>query len=210
MFGDRPVDGQDGAIGRRRRPHEGVAHRAADDHLDQIAGRGLDRVHRGDPPTVAKNGDAVGDPEDFVEAMGDIDDADAAVAQAAQRLQQPLDVGAGKRRGWLVEHKDIGLDRKRPADRHQRPLGGGQGGDRHVGVEVAAHDAQRVGGGATGGAPRNQAEPRARIAGHQRDILGDGHPFDQAEILVDEGNGKFVGLRVDDAIGEPVSPESAL
>ena len=36
-------------------------------------------------------------------------------------------------------------------------------------------------------APVDEAAP-ARIAGRERDVLGDRHPFDQAEVLVDEGD----------------------
>ena len=37
-------------------------------------------------------------------------------------------------------------------------------------------------------APVDEAEP-ARIAGRERDVLGDRHPFDEAEVLMDEGDG---------------------
>ena len=36
--------------------------------------------------------------------------------------------------------------------------------------------------------PRHEAASRTRIAGLDRDVLGDRHPFDEAEVLVDEGD----------------------
>ena len=83
-------------LGSRRRPHEGVAHRAPDDHLHQFVGVGLTRRDRRQPSPVAKNRDLIGDAQDLVQPMGDVDDADVAGAQAPQRLEQAFDVGLGK------------------------------------------------------------------------------------------------------------------
>ena len=82
--------------------------------------------------SVAEHRDPVGDAENLVEAMRDIDDPDAACPEPPQRREQPLDVGIGKCRRRLVEHKDVGLHRQRPADGDQRAFGGGEGGDAGV------------------------------------------------------------------------------
>ena len=59
-------------------------------------------------------------------------------------------------------------------------------------------------------APGDQAEARARIAGLERDVLGDRHPVDEAEILMDEGDRQRVDARVD-GVGRRsrISPASA-
>ena len=132
-------DREDDAIGRRRRLDEGVGHRSADDLLDEIARRGLADRDGGHAPPVAEHGDAVGDAEDLVEAVGDIDDADAARAEAPERVEEMLDVGLGQRRRRLVEDEDVGLDGERAADRDERALGGGKRRDADVGVDVASH-----------------------------------------------------------------------
>ena len=80
-------------------------------------------------------------------------------AQSAQRLEQALDVGFGKRRGRLVENDNVRLDRQRSADRDERAFGGWKRGDRGVGIEIAAHDRQRVRGGALHVRPGNEAAP---------------------------------------------------
>ena len=134
--------------------------------------------------------------------MGDIDDSDVAGAQSPQRLEQAFDVGLGKRRGRLVENEDVGLDRQRPADRDERALGGRQGRDRGVGIEIAAHDRERLGGGAFHSRPRYEAGPRPRIAGLNRDVLGDRHPLDEPQILMDEGDRQRIRSRTDRLSGK--------
>ena len=175
-------------MGRLRRPHERVAHRTSDDHLHQFPGVGLPRGDRRQPAAVTKNGHSIGDAEDLVQSMGDIDDADVAGAQSAQRLEQALDVGLGKRRGRFIENEDVGLDRQRPTDRDQRTLGRRQGRDRGLGIEIAAHDRERLRGSPTDPRPRYEAGPRSGIAGLNRDVLGDRHPFDEPQVLMDEGD----------------------
>ena len=129
------------------RPHERVAHRASDDHLHQFAGVGFARRDRRQPPAVAKNGDPIGDAEDLVEPMGDVDDADVAGAKPPQRVEQPFDIGFGKRRGRLIENEDVRFDRQRPADRNERAFGRWKRRDRRVRIEIAAHDRERLGRG---------------------------------------------------------------
>ena len=120
--------------------------------------------------------------------MGHVDDADVAGAKSPQRVEQALDVGLGKRRGRLVENDDVGFDRERSADRNERTLGRRKRRNRRIGIEIAAHDRERLGGGVLDSRPRYEADPRPRIAGLNRDVLGDRHPLDEPQILVDEGD----------------------
>ena len=50
--------------------------------------------------------------------------------------------------------------------------------------------------------PGNEAGPRSRIAGLNRDVLRDRHPFDEPEILVDEGDRQRIRSRMDRLAGE--------
>jgi hypothetical protein len=59
-------------------------------------GRGPDR------PPVPQNGDAVGHAEDLVELVRDVDHPDAALAQAAEDVEERLDFGLGQRGRRLV------------------------------------------------------------------------------------------------------------
>ena len=107
MFGDEVFDRQRAAMGRLRRPHERVAHRTSDDHLHQFSGIGLTRGDRRQPAAITKNGHSIGDAEDLVQSMSDVDDADVAGAQSPQGVEQAFDVGLGKRRGRFIENEDV-------------------------------------------------------------------------------------------------------
>ena len=118
--------------------------------------------------------------------MGDIDDADAAGAELPQGFKQAFDVVFGQRGRRLVEDENVRTHGQGAADRHQRTLGGGQRGDRPLRVDVGADRRQRDGSGVARPPPGDKAEPEARIAGLNGDVLCDRHPFDEAQILVDE------------------------
>ena len=202
MFGDQVLDRKRAAIGRLSGSHERVAHRSSDDHLDQFAGVGLARGDRRQPAPVAKDGDPVGDAQNLVQTMGDVDDPDVARPQPPEGLEQAFDVGLRKRRGRLVEDHDIRLDRERPADRDQRTFGRRKRRNRRLRVEVAAHDRERLRGGVLHRRPGNKAGPRSRIAGLNGDVLSDRHPLDEPEILVDESDRQRIRSRMDRFAGE--------
>ena len=63
-----------------------AADRPADHHADDIVDLDVTRRDGADGLAVLHDGHAVSDIEDFVEAMGDIDDADAAIAQCARMI----------------------------------------------------------------------------------------------------------------------------
>ncbi len=92
-FRHNPLDAHDGSIGGRRRLHEGIGQRAANDLLHQVRRRGFLHQHARNAPPVAQDGDAVGNTEHLVQPMGHIDDADAARPEAPQRVEQMVDIG---------------------------------------------------------------------------------------------------------------------
>ena len=64
--------------------------------------------------------------EDLVQAVRDVDHADAAAAQRAQHGEEPLHLVGRQAGGGLVEHDQLGLDGERPGDGDQRFLGARQ------------------------------------------------------------------------------------
>ena len=160
---------------------------SADDALHQLFGRGMLHAAHPDHQAIAQDRDAVGDAKNLVEPVADIDHPDAAVAQRAQRGEQPLDLVGRQRGGRLVQHQELAVDGKRAGDRDQRLLGPAQRLDAGRRVEVARDPRQRLGGEGLDRRPFDQAAPALEAEG-ERDVLGDRHPFDQAEILVDEGD----------------------
>ena len=101
-----------------------------------------------DQRAVAQHGHAVGELEDLRELVADVDDADAAVAQALDHDHQAADVGVGERRGRLVHDEDAGVLGERLGDLDPLAVGDGEGADLGVDVEVVAVEASR-GAGAT-------------------------------------------------------------
>ena len=74
-------------IGAERLGKE-VLDAAADHHLDEFGGVGVRHVARADIGAVAQHRDAVGDRENLVEPMADVDDADAARFEASHDVEQ--------------------------------------------------------------------------------------------------------------------------
>ena len=118
-------------------------------------------------------------------------------AEPTQRLEQPSDVGFGQGGRRLVEDEHVRPDGERAADGDERAFGGRQRGDRRLRVDLDADRRQRLDGRPPDTPPGNEAEGRARIAGLDGDVLGDRHPVDEAEILVDEGDARGMSARSD-------------
>ncbi len=120
------------------------------------------------------------------------------VAQGVQDAEEPGAVGGGEGGGRLVEDEEPGVAGQRAGDGDQGPLGGGEVGDAGVGVQVPGDGPQGLVAALAGPPPRDQAAAQ-RVAGAQGDVLGDRHPLDETEVLVDEGHvaeGGFGGERM--------------
>ncbi len=120
--------------------------------------------------------------------MGDEDDGVARLAQGVQDAEEP---GAVRRReagGRLVQDEEFGAGGERAGEGHQGAFGAREVGEGGARVEVCGDDAQGL-GAPLADPPPGQQSRAARIAGAQRDVLGDRHPWDQPQILVDEGHG---------------------
>jgi hypothetical protein len=168
-----------------RGPSEHLRRLPADDAKDAFLGR--HRLHRPlahDAP-VAEDHHAVGNLEHLVEAVRDVNHADAACSQPAQCGEELRHFIGRKARRWLVEHENLGVGRERACDRDERFLGAGKVMDAEVRIDIDAQHAERAHGARPRGLPVNDAKA-ARVAEHYRNVLGDGHPVDQAEVLVDE------------------------
>ena len=174
----------DRAPRRRSRPAcvglcEELAGRTADDHLDQFVRLRLADRLLAHQLAVAQHGDAVGDAEDLVEPVRDIDHADAAFLQRTDRIEQPLDLVGRQAGGRLVEHQHVGFDGQRAGDGDQRFFGAGEV------LHPRASDRSRS---RPASAPRGPGLPcrrqsisreRSGKALRQADILADRHPFDR-------------------------------
>ena len=115
---------------------EAVGHLTVDHALDDIVGREILRLVGGDPLAVTHDGDLVGDALDLVHLVGDIDDADALIAQAAHDPEQMLDFFAGQRGGRLVKNEDLGVVGNGLRDLEHLALRNGHGADDRLRIDL--------------------------------------------------------------------------
>ena len=162
---------------------------ATDHQADHAVVVDLGLSQRPDHRAVAQRDDAVGALLDFVEAMGDEDDADAARLQFGDDLEQTVGLGQRQARGRLVHDDDLGAQRQRLGDLDQLALRQRQIGHQRVGLEVGAEPVeQRLGARADrGGVDQVQWSERTRLAAEE-DIGGDVEIVEQVQFLVDEGD----------------------
>ena len=118
------------------------------------------------------------------------------VAQAPQHVEQARDVGFRQAAVGSSSTRRSHLHGHGAGDRDDRLLGRRQIADARVRVDAAAHARESGLRGVARCAPGDQAAA-ARIAGEDRDILGDRHRVDEAEILMDEGDRQLFGRRID-------------
>ena len=138
--GDRDADGARLTLVLLER----IERRAPDNHADQVR-----RICVLDPllpneAAVPQNDDAVGDAENFVETVRNVDHADAARFQRAHRGEEPRDLIGRQAGGGFVQNEKVAVDHERPRDRHKRFLRAAQRLDARVRLHVAADPAKRV------------------------------------------------------------------
>ena len=119
---------------------------------------------------VAQDGDLVAQRHDVLEDVGDEDDADLAVAQDAQDLEQRPGAGGAQRRGRLVEDQDPRVGQQRLADLDQLALGEAELGDRGAEVDV---EAELVDDRARSGGHLGAVDERAAAGLAQREQVGE-------------------------------------
>ncbi len=135
--------------------------RAADHVADEaVLGDFGDRLRR-DVPAVAQHGHAVGDAEDLVEPVGDVEHGDPALLQRAGDRQQPVDLVRRQRRGRLVHDQHLDVERQRAGDLDGLLLGERQAGGGAADVEVDAEPGDQL----LGLANRASSNPSAGFAG---------------------------------------------
>ena len=133
---------EDGRADRRLRLRKEIVDPPPDHHLHELGGVGVADVARADIGAVAQHRDAIGDGEDLVEAMADVDDPDAAPLEAAHDVEQARHVAFGQRRGRLVHDEDARIVRQRAQDLDALPVADGQRADDLIGDEIV--DFERI------------------------------------------------------------------
>ncbi len=161
---------------------------AADHHGDEARFRHLGDGLGRDGLAVAQHGHAVGDLEDLVHAVADVDDADPLRAQRAHDVEETAYVGLGQRRGRLVHDERARVLRQGARDLDTLAVGDRQAGDGRVDVEVGAVEpVEDLAGTAAHLRPVQRAARRARGMADE-DVLGHGERREEQEFLVDHGD----------------------
>ena len=177
---------QQGFAGRERN-HDGGLRRASGHGGDEIVdGKGAAPAHGGHP-AVAQDGAAVGDGDDLVEPMRDVDDRGALRLHAREHREQPLDLAFFQRRRRLVQDEDAALPAQRLGDRDQLPLGEAERRHRPVRVglkvELGKHGARGVAHAGAIDHGQRPEPPHRQIA--ERNVLGDRQRRHQPQFLRD-------------------------
>lgn len=161
-----------------------------------------------DEVAVAQDGEAVGHLVDLVEAVADVDDAVAAVAQGVQDVEEPGAVRGGEAGGRFVEDDEAGAGGQCAGDGDEGTFGTGEVGDGRVGVEVAGDYLQGL-GAAPAYLPPGDEPGAAGVTGAQGHVLGHRHPLHETEVLVDEGHLGGRGVRAEGWPATMTWPSSA-
>ena len=189
---DRPANAacaQDRLAARGGRAAHRARDRAAEHQVDQLLLVQLGGLVRADLGTVAQHADAVGDREDLVEPVRDIEDADTALAHAPHGLEQDLDLGLRERRGRLVEHQHARAVLPLPegaGDGDTGALGSGELRHRAPDVDLEAQRREHVVRAAALGTPQDPPAGAGLEAAPEGEVLHDAERVDERQILVDE------------------------
>ncbi len=172
---------------RRDLLREHLGDLAANHQLDDFVARNIRSLVLTNESPVAEDRHLVGDLEQLVHFVGDVDDARALGLERADDPEQVLDLAFRQRRGWLIHDQDVGIVRDGLGDLDHLPVG-----DREV-----AHFRFRIEGNVEAleqlpCAPSHllmahEAEGVQRLAADP-DVLSDGHVIHQVELLMDHGD----------------------
>jgi hypothetical protein len=121
---------------RRVLLREKVGQFAPHHHGDQAVAVCFRGRHGGDVPAIAKDRDVVGDLEDLVHLVGDVNDRDALVLERADDLEQMGNFALGNGRGRLVHDDQAGIVGNGLGDLDHLRVGDAQIAHHGVGVDV--------------------------------------------------------------------------
>jgi len=166
--------------------------------VDQVARIRVGYAFGRDAATIAQHRDPIGDPEDFVETVRNVDNSDATFSHPSRHAEQAGDVGLWQRGARFVEYEQVAVYRDGAGNRDDGFLRGGKVAHAGVRVDLAAHSSDSRGRGRTCSRPGNQSAP-SWVARNHGDVLRDGHLVYQSEILMDERDRQVIDDGIDSA-----------
>src|SRR5690242_7935823 len=156
---------------------------AAYHETDQAGAIDLAQFARGDLPAVAQDGDPIGDGGDFLQAVRNIDDADAGRAQRANHAEETLDLALGERRGRLIQDQDLRLRADGFGDLDDLLLGHAERAHHAIGGDICAGALEQL---RCEPAPRAPIDlpPSAAALQSEADVLGNREIRKERRLLI--------------------------
>ncbi len=176
----------------------GGLHVLARHELRQQARSELGDRAGGDPAPAADHGDPVGEREDLVHPVRDVQDTGPGVADLPHDVEEAGHLAGRQYGGGLVEHQDPAAALpalQRGGDGHHRAL---DGGGRHQGPAYVDAEAEPFDEGARPPLhlrPADVAEGRAGEAMAEREVVDGAQLAHQPQLLVDETEPVVAGRR---------------
>jgi hypothetical protein len=171
---------------------------AADHVANHAVGREGFELFGVDGFAVAEDGDAVADAAELLHAVGDVDDAGAAVPKGANDFEDLVGFGFRERGGGFVEDEEGGAVLNGATDFDELFAGGAEALDVPFGLEGEVVLLDQLAGAVHHGGAVDEAEAAGEFTAEE-DVLGDGEVRGQEGLLVDHGDA-FVSSF--DGIGE--------
>ncbi len=165
---------------------------AAGHEADEGAGVGAGGGAGFDGFAVAEDGDAVGDAAELFEAVGDVDDARALGAEAADDFEEAAGFAFGEGGGGFVEDEDADVGSEGFGDLDELLLGHGEGAGFAIGMDVGSDGGQEFGGAGLAGAPVDAVEEAAGLV-DEGDVFGDCEVGKDGGLLVDGRDAELAG-----------------
>ena len=173
---------------------EEVIDSAAHHHADEIVFARVLDLAGADILAVAQNSHPIGQHEDLVEPVTDVDDGHAALAQQTHQRKETLHVRFGQRGCGFVHDKQTCILRKRLGDFHALAITNAQGA--YVARHVDVVDVERKTGfrrPAASSLASRSCRSGARGVAHV-DVLGHAQFGIEQELLVNRGDAMRLGV----------------
>jgi hypothetical protein len=165
---------------------------ATDHHLDHLVARDPIDGAFADVGAVTEHGHAIGDGEDLVEPVADVDDADPVSSQLGDDREQALDLMRREGGRRLVHCEDPGVEGERPGDLDELLLGGREILAWDVQIDRGIETPEQLGRSETFLGPGDEAGPRRFLA--EEDVLGGGEAGNEVEFLIDDRDASPAGV----------------
>ena len=156
---------------------------AANHLLDEALRRGGGDGLGGDVAAVAQDGDGVAELENFLEAVGDVDNGEAAGLEGADEAEEFARFAEGEGTGRFVHDDDARAGADGRGDLDKLLAAGREGAEEGGGVEIGADFGEEGAGAGVEGAAVDPAEAVAREVA-EAEVFGDGEVGAEGEFLV--------------------------